>query len=180
MNNKIIIALLLIIIALLVVLGVMLINPTDAKTDTVISITSNDTLYDGDYFTVALADINGTPLANQTVNITIIDGNDGKNSQQVVTDEMGNGMLQLNGLTVGNYTMDVIYGGNENYTSCNTSQKLTIAEIVQESTSSGNSYVDSILNDPSCTVVKDPYSICPIHGVPYYQDNYCDWFIQPF
>ena len=87
----------------------------------------------------------------------------------------------------GKYKVNVTYGGNENYTGNSTTQKLTIKKEVKEtsssdstsSASSGNSYVDQILNDPSCTVVKDPYSICPIHGVPYRQDNVCDWFINP-
>ncbi|WP_295593432.1 hypothetical protein [uncultured Methanobrevibacter sp.] len=73
MNNKIIIAMLLIIIALLVVLGVILINPADAKTDTKITVTSNSTLYDGDYFSISLNDANGTPITNQTVKMGIID-----------------------------------------------------------------------------------------------------------
>lgn len=180
MNNKLIITLLLIIIAMLIVLGILIVNPLNAKTDTAINVTSNNTLYDGDYFSISLSDINGTPIANQTVNITIIDANGGKNPQNVTTNEMGNGMLQLNGLTVGNYTINITYGGNENYSSCNITYKLTIAEIVQESSSSGNSYVERILNDPTCTIIKNPYAICPKHGVPYYQDNYCDWFIQPF
>ena len=54
MDNKIIIFLLLIIIALLVVLGVILINPFDSQTDSKITIISNDTLTDGDYFSISL------------------------------------------------------------------------------------------------------------------------------
>lgn len=180
MNNKIIIAMLLIIIALLVVLGVMLINSADAKTDTKITVTSNSTLCDGDYFSISLNDVNGTPVTNQTVKIGIIDAKGGENPQKVTTDAMGNGMLQLNGLSVGEYTFNVTYEGNDNFSSCNVAQKLTINEKVQQSASTGNSEIDRILNDPSCHVVKDPYSICPKHGVPYYQDKYCDWFIQPF
>ena len=179
MNNKIIIVLLLIIIALLVVLGLMLINPADAKTDTKITVTSNNTLSDGDYFSISLNDVKGIPLTNQTVKIGIIDAKGGEKPQKVTTDAMGNGMLQLNGLSVGEYTFNVTYAGNDNFNSCNITQKLTINEKVKESTGTGNSYVDKILNDPTCHVVKDPYSICPKHGVPYYQDNYCDWFIQP-
>jgi hypothetical protein len=129
MENKLIISLLLVIIALLVILGMLLINPLDARTDTKIIVTSNDTLFDGDYFSISLTDINGTPIANQTVNITIIDANGGKNPQQVITDGMGNGMLQLNGLAIGNYTINVTYGGNANYSSCNVTQKLTMDEI---------------------------------------------------
>ena len=184
MNNNIIIALLLVIIALLVVLGIILINPFDAKTDSVIRITSNDTLSDGDYFSISLTDSAGTPIVNQTVNIIIVDASGHKNPQRVTTDAMGNGMLQLNGLTAGEYIVNVTYSGNGNYSDCSVTQKVTIKEVQKESTSqsssTGNSYVDRILNDPTCHVVKDPYSICPKHGVPYYQDNYCDWFIQPF
>lgn len=182
MNNKIIISLLLIIIALLVVFGIMLINPSDAKTDTIITVTSNDTLYDGDYFSISLTDVNGTPLDNQTVKISIIDSNGGENPQRITTDTMGNGMLQLKGLTVGNYTVNVTYLGNKNYSGNSSIQKFSInehkKESSSESSSSGNSYVDRILNDPSCHVIRNPYSICPKHGVPYYQDKYCDWFIQ--
>ena len=134
-NNKIIIALLLIIIALLVVFAIMFINPTNAKTDTKIKVTSNNTLHDGQDFSVVLTDINGTPLTNQTVNITITDANGGKNPQQVTTDGMGNGILQLKGLTAGEYTFNVTYGGNDKYSSCNLTQKLQIKEVVQESKS---------------------------------------------
>ena len=180
MNNKIIIAMLLIIIALLVVLGVILINPADAKTDTKITVTSNSTLYGGDYFSISLNDANGTPITNQTVKIGIIDAKGGENPQKVTTDAMGNGMLQLNGLSAGEYRLNVTYVGNDHFKSSNATQKLTISEKVQQSAGTGNSYVDRILNDPSCHVVKDPYSICPKHGVPYYQDSKCDWFVQPF
>ena len=44
--------------------------------------------------------------------------------------------MQLNGLAVGNYTINVTYEGNDNYTVCNTTQKLTIAEKVTTSESS--------------------------------------------
>ena len=98
---------------------------------------------------------------------------------------MGNGILQLNGLTPGEYTFNVTYSGNSNYSASNITQKIEINEVVKEkstsqSKSTGNAYVDCILNDPSCYVVKDPYSICPKHGVPYYQDGKCDWFVQPY
>ena len=138
-NNKLITVLLLIIIALLVVFAVMLINPTNAKTDTKITVTSNNTLHDGQNFSIALTDINGTPLTNQTVNITITDANGGKNQQQVTTDGMGNAILKLNGLTPGEYTFNVTYGGNEIYSSSNLTQKIEIKDVVQETTTSVSS-----------------------------------------
>ncbi|WP_407421230.1 Ig-like domain-containing protein [Methanobrevibacter sp.] len=138
MENKIIISMLLIIIALLVVLGIVMLNPFDTKTDSVIAVTSNDTLYDGDYFSISLADINGTPLTNQTVEITIVDANGGKNPQQVTTDEMRNGMLQLNGLTVGEYTVNITYSGNDNYSDSSLTQKISIKEAQKQTDSSSS------------------------------------------
>ena len=74
--------------------------------------------------------MNNTPIANQRVNITIIDAKGEENHQAVTTDANGEGSLQLNGLTLGVYNMNVTYGGNDNYTICNTTQKLTMAEKV--------------------------------------------------
>ena len=138
MDNKIIISLLLIIIALLVILGITLINPFDAKTDSLIRITSNDTLSDGDYFSISLTDGAGTPIANQTVNIIIADASSHKNPQRVVTDAMGNGMLQLNGLTAGEYIVNITYAGNDNYSDCSVTQKITIKEVQKQTTSSSS------------------------------------------
>ena len=76
-------------------------NSIFAKQDTVINVISESSLYDGDYFSISLTDVDGNPLANQVVNITIVDATGGENHQQVTTDESGNGMLQLNGLTAG-------------------------------------------------------------------------------
>ena len=126
-NDKIIIALVVVLIVVLAA-GILLLNPGHAKVDSRTIVTSNSTLHDGDNFTIRLTDINNTPIANQRVNITIIDANGGKNPQAVTTDANGEGKLQLNGLTPGEYTMNVTYGGNENYTACNTTQKLEMKE----------------------------------------------------
>lgn len=156
-DHKIIIALLLIIIALLVAFGVMIINPANAKIDTKLTVTSNTTLHDGDSFSFVLTDLNGTPITNQTVNITIIDANGGKNPQQVKTDGMGNGILQLNGLTPGEYIFNVTYGGNDNYSASNITQKIEIKEIVKETTQSVSSspYNTKPVYDGRTTCYKD-------------------------
>lgn len=151
-NNKIIIALLLIIIVLLVVFGVMLLNPF-SKTETTLTITSNQTLHDGEYFSIALTDTNGTPLTNQIVYITIIDVNGIKNQQQVTTDGMGNGMLQLNGLNPGEYTFNVTYGGNDNYSAANLTQKVEIKEVIKLTSSSP--YNTEPVYDGHTTCYKD-------------------------
>ena len=181
-QKNIIIMLVAIIVVLAAVIGFMVLNPMHAKEPTKIKIISNKTLYEGDDLSVKLTDLNKTPLSKEKVNITV------KNSKgkvvankTVKTNDKGNAKMDLD-LKKGKYNVTVSYGGNENYTGNNTTQKLNIKEEVTQSadtSSSGNSYVDGILNDPSCTVVKDPYSICPKHGVPYWQDNVCDWFINP-
>ena len=134
-NDKIIIALVVVLIVILAA-GVLFLNHSHAKIDSRVIVTSNSTLYDGDNFTIRLIDLNNTPIANQRVNITIIDANGGENPQVITTDANGDGSLQLNGLAVGNYTINVTYEGNDNYTVCNTTQKLTIAEKVTTSESS--------------------------------------------
>ena len=134
-NNKIIIALV-IVLVVIVAAGVLFLNHSHAKIDSRVIVTSNSTLHDGDNFTIRLTDLNNTPIANQRVNITIIDAKGEKNLQAVTTDANGVGSLQLNGLTNGVYNMNVSYGGNENYTFCNTTQKLTMAEKVTVSESS--------------------------------------------
>ncbi|MBO5151141.1 MAG: hypothetical protein J6B73_03090 [Methanobrevibacter sp.] len=139
-NNKLIIALVVILIVMIAA-GIFLLNPGHAKVDSRVIVTSNSTLHDGDNFTIRLTDLNNTPISNQRVNITIIDANGGKNPQAVTTDANGDGRLQLNGLTLGNYTVNVTYGGNNNYTVCNTTQRLQMTEKVtpQASTTSTSS-----------------------------------------
>ena len=109
--NKIIVVLIIIVIAL-VVTGIVVINPFMSKTETKVVITSNNELEDNGQFSITLTDINGTAIADQIVNITFVDGNGSQNTQRVVTDANGNGVFTLNGLASGQYTVNVIYGGN--------------------------------------------------------------------
>ena len=139
-NKNIIIILVVVIVILAAVIGFMVLKPMHAKEPTKLKITSNDTLYEGKDLTFKLADLNKTPLSNQKVNITI------KNSKgkviankTVKTNDNGNAKLDLK-LKKGQYKVDVAYGGNENYTGNNTTQKLTIKEKVSEpSLQSGSS-----------------------------------------
>ena len=168
-DSKKIIVLLLIIIVLLIVLGMMLINPLDAKTDTKITVNSNATLYEGDYFSISLTDVNGAPLNSQTVNIIITDANGVENHQQVSTDGMGNAMLQLNGLAVGEYDINVTYEGNENYSSSSASQNLTIDEIHQEVVEYDYPYHSSLIGDYRITdLVQDEIGVIQASSGEYY------------
>ena len=109
-----------------------------AKEPTKIKVDSNKTLYEGENLSVKLTDLNKTPLSKQKVNITV------KNSKgkvvankTVKTNDKGKAKLDLN-LKKGKYDVSVSYGGNENYTGNNTTQKLTIKEKVKETVSESN------------------------------------------
>ena len=139
-NKNIIIILLVIIVILAVAVGFMVLKPMHAKEPTKIKVTSNKTLSEGQDMSVKLTDLNKTPLSKQKVNITIKDSK-GKvvANKTVKTDDKGNAKMDLK-LKKGNYDVAVSYGGNENYSGNNTTQKLTIKEkVVEVKSSSGSS-----------------------------------------
>lgn len=140
MNYNNIIIILTIILVVIIVIGIFVFNPFMSKTDSIISITSNNELTDGNEFRISLTDVNGNPIANQTVNITFDNGNGVLSQRTLTTDGAGNGVIVLNGLASGQYTVNVYYGGNNNYLANSTSQKLTIKEKIAQtqSTSSNN------------------------------------------
>ncbi|WP_407381906.1 carboxypeptidase-like regulatory domain-containing protein [Methanobrevibacter sp.] len=127
----------------MLVVGFLIFSPAIAKKESKVTVTSNSTLYDGDSILISLTDLNGTPIANQTVNITIVDANGGENRQIVTTDANGIGNLQLNGLTIGYYTIKIYYGGNDEFKSCNTTQKLEMKDRIVESQSTSLSSTGS-------------------------------------
>ena len=139
-NKNIIIILVVIIVILAAVIGFMVLKPMHAKEPTKIKVTSNKTLYEGENMSVKLTDLNKTPLSNEMVNITVKDSK-GKvvANKTVKTDDKGNAKMDLK-LKKGNYDVAVSYGGNENYSGNNTTQKLTIKEkVVEVKSSSGSS-----------------------------------------
>ncbi len=183
-HKNIILILIAIVIVLAVIAGAMILKPGEDKQLTKVKITSENSQYEGGKLEIQLTDLNKTAISKEKVNVTVTNSKNKTVVQKTVkTNSKGKAKIDLD-LKKGKYTVNVTYGGNENYTGNSTIQKLKIKEEVKEtsssnSASSGNSYVDSVLNDPTCHVVHDPYSICPKHGVPYWQDNFCDWAIQP-
>uniref|UniRef100_UPI00386B5822 Ig-like domain repeat protein n=1 Tax=Methanobrevibacter sp. TaxID=66852 RepID=UPI00386B5822 len=104
---------------------------------------------------IKLTDSNSTAISNETVKITIVDKK-GKAvvNETVKTNSKGKAKLDLD-LKKGKYNVTVTYGGNDNFTGSNTTQKLTIKEeekVVEEpvsesSYSSSSSSYDS--GDPN-------------------------------
>ena len=159
-NKNIIIILLVIIVILAAAIGFMVLKPMHAKEPTKIKVTSNKTLYEGKDLTVKLTDLNKTPLSKQNVNITI-KNDKGKvvANKTVKTDDKGNAKMDLK-LEKGKYDVDVSYGGNENYTGNNTTQKLTIKEKVAEAA------VEQVNSQDSSNNVQSEGSSGQTNGMP--------------
>ena len=137
-SKNIIIILIVIIVILAAAIGFMVVKPMHAKEQTKIKVTSNKTLYEGKDLNVKLTDLNKTPLSNENVNITI-KNDKGKvvANKTVKTDDKGNAKMDLK-LKKGKYDVQVTYGGNDNYTGNNTTQKLTIKEKETRTEESSN------------------------------------------
>ena len=133
MENRNIIIMLLVVIAILAVaIGVMMFNQSHAKEATKIKITSDKEQYEGGKLSVELKDLNGTALSKEVVNVTVTDKKGKVVVDDVVkTNSKGKAKLDLH-LKKGKYNVTVTYGGNENYTGTNSTQKLNIKEKVTE------------------------------------------------
>lgn len=147
MDDKKIIIGLIIVIAILVA-GICFFNMNHTKIGTQITVTSDSTLSAEDSFSIRLTDINGNPLKEQKINITIISPDGTETTKIVTTDDSGEGILKLSRFEVGNYTIKIKYNGNENYSECDANQKIKIIEVVEESEPENtNSDAESNSND---------------------------------
>ena len=178
-NKHIIIILLVIIVVLAAAIGFVLLNPTHAKEPTKVKVTSDKEQYEGGKLSIELTDLNRTPLSKEVVNITITD----KKGKVVVVDVVktnskGKAKLDFN-LKKGKYTVNVTYGGNENYTGNSTTQNLKTKEAATKTissnsqSSSGTKYDINNLppsNDPYPETNR--YFIDENHVKQEYQDGY--------
>ena len=134
-NKNIIIILIAIIVVLSVIAGMMFLQSSNAKEPTKIKIISDKEQYEGGNLKIKLTDLNKTALSKQKVNV-IVKNKKGKVvvNETVKTNSKGKAKLDLD-LKKGKYIVNVTYGGNENYTGNNTTQKLKIKEEVKETVS---------------------------------------------
>lgn len=141
-NKNIVIILVIVVVVLAAVLGAMFLQSANAKEPTKLKITSDKTQYEGGKLTVQLTDLNKTAISKEKVNITITNKK-GKVivNETVKTNSKGKAKLDLD-LKKGKYTVNVTYGGNENYTGNNTAQKLTIKETLTTSSYSSEPVYD--------------------------------------
>lgn len=155
-SKNIILILIVIIVILAAVIGFAMFNPMHAKEPTKIKITSDKEQYEGGEISIQLTDLNKTPLSKEEVNITITNSKGKVVFDDIVkTNSKGKAKSDLD-LKKGKYNVTVSYGGNENYTGNNTTQKLTIKEEVVEETSS-NQQVSSQESSSSSSENDDGY-----------------------
>lgn len=135
-NKNIIIILAVIAVILAVIAGVMFMQSGHGKEASKIKIVSDKSQDVGGTLKIQLTDMNKTALSKEKVNIIVVNKK-GKVvvNETVKTDMKGKAKLDLD-LKKGTYTVNVTYGGNDNYTGNSTSQKLTLKEKVQETQSS--------------------------------------------
>lgn len=156
-NKNIIIILIVIIVILAAAIGFTMFNLMHAKEPTKVKITSDKEQYEGGELSIQLTDLNKTPLSKEVVNITITNSKGKVVFDNVEkTDSKGKAKIDLD-LKKGKYNVTVTYGGNENFTGNNTTQKLTIKEEVVEtaSVSSTNSNNDEWPEYDSLGVSKE-------------------------
>ena len=159
MENRNIIIILLVVIAILAVaVGVMMFNQSHAKEATKIKITSDKEQYEGGKLSVELKDLNGTALSKEVVNVTITDKKGKVVVDDVVkTNSKGKAKLDLH-LKKGKYNVTVTYGGNENYTGTNSTQKLSIKEKVTEAVKSQSSSSQSSSHRQEYDITPDGWN----------------------
>ena len=133
-NRNIIIILVAVVIVLAVIAGAMFMQQSHAKETTKLKITSDKKQTEGGKLNIQLTDLNRTALSKQKINVTV-KNKKGKVvvNKTVKTNSKGKAKLDLN-LKKGKYTVNVTYGGNENYTGNTTAQKLTIKEKAKKTT----------------------------------------------
>ena len=147
-KNIIIVLLVIIVVIMAVLLGSMFMPSLNAQKDSKIAIVSDKTLQKGDNLTVKLTDLNKTPISKGVVNVTVTDKN-GKVvvNESVKTNSKGKANVDLD-LDPGKYTVNVTFGGNDNFTANSTSKKITIEEKAAEVAPSSSTEDTSSYSEP--------------------------------
>ena len=135
-KNKTIILILLVVIAILAAGLVMSNMHSIEKKQTKLTILGNSSINEGDAIKVKLTDLNKTPIANQTVNITVTGKDNTSEYFSVVTNDKGVGKLDMNKSH-----------GNDNYTANSTAKKIKIVKKASQAESSSSESHESSNSD---------------------------------
>lgn len=147
MDSKIIIGILISIIIVLVI-GIIAVMPNTQKEQSKIEVISNALVYENETFSIRLTDLNNTPISNSSIIVVFKDQNGSIINKSIITDSSGIGNLQLNGLSAGNYSVNIIFNGNDKYRNSSLITDLAINKIIeQKSSSTSYSTSSSTSND---------------------------------
>ena len=112
MNDKLTIGILIAIIIVLII-GVVVVMPNMQKQETKLAMASNTSVYENESVSVKLTTLNDTSIANASVILVFKDQNGSITNKSALTDNGGFCNISLNGLAKGNYSVTVIFNGNE-------------------------------------------------------------------
>lgn len=106
-------------------------GPTSEAHDTNIQVLNKGDLGSNSTIYVKLTDNQKTSLGNETVHVKLLD-NKGKAvyDKTINTRATGVGMAKLSNVSAGEYTLNVTYDGNKNFTSCSLSKKVKVDDGV--------------------------------------------------
>lgn len=107
MNKKVIAV---IIVVLLIAVGAYVFISVNSH-DTMLSVTSAQTIKNGDFFSVVLKDQYRNVYPNQVIDVKILDDKGWAHHYNATTDEKGQANILIEGMENGNYTVHVIYNG---------------------------------------------------------------------
>ncbi len=136
------IAIICITIIILVAIGVFAISSSNFAEDTILEITSDENLDEGDSLIIKLTDKDNKELANKTISINITD----KSSNIVESFTLktnSNGEAKVNNLKSGNFSASALFIGDKNYKQSHAEKDFNVKKIVTESSSSTSSTSDS-------------------------------------
>lgn len=159
MNFKNVLLVIAIIVVVIGAVSFLMAHQAHPKLDSKLAITSNDTLTEGDNFTVKLTDVNGTPISNQNVTVTIVSTNSGSVQKTLITDENGEAGFEVDDTATGNCAVKVSYGGNDEFNGCNLTQNVKIDKkviIIANITNITSNYTG--MHDYQIETVEDDYS----------------------
>ena len=163
-DKNIIIILVAVIIILAVAVGVMYFQSMNVSEQSIVKITSDNALYEGNDLSVELSDLNKTPISDADIDIVIKDKDgDIVVNGMVKTDSKGKAKLNLD-LSKGKYDVEAIFNGNYNFTLSNATQKLTIENgyvrgIATYSATHSSPRIDTLRNYATDVGLIDGYQV---------------------
>ena len=115
----------LIVVIVILVIGLFMVMPGVSKENTQLTVSAESPVHEGDAIKIKLTDGNNTPIANQTINVTITDKDNASSYYSVVTNDKGVGKLKID-KSEGTYSVHCVYAGNDKYNGNDTTEKITV------------------------------------------------------